>query len=194
MKRLFFIFVVLVLAAGPLFSDTQVRLTGNVALDFVERPSLKEVVDGFSKRNQDVAWGFGWEVILNHLGMGGTYLVNFFQEDNSEWWFDWIGQAFYLSYHFFGAGAFIDPFVEAGVGSAGRVSLEEYTPQGLDHLYLSIYPLVSGGLALDFQGFIVSLKMSYIPTVTPPPATEIKNFPLDNFLVVLSVGAALGSH
>ena len=197
MKRTLWILILVVLVSAPVFSGTQVRLTGNIALDFIERPSLRTVIDEFSERKQDIVWGFGWEVIFDYLGIGGTYLVNFFQGNEEEWWFDWIGEAFYLSYHFFGGGAFIDPFVEVGVGSAGRVSLEEDSenlPGEKQSLYLSVYPLVSGGLALDFRGFIAGLKLTYIPTVSPPPATNIQNFPLGNFLVTFFGGAALGSH
>ena len=197
MKKTLWITVLVVLMAVPVFSDTQVRLTGNIALDFVERPSLRTVIDEFSERKQDIAWGFGWEVIFDYLGIGGTYLVNFFQGSEEEWWFDWIGEAFYLSYHVFGGGAFIDPFVEVGLGSAGRVTMEEDNINlsgEKDNMYLSIYPVVGGGMSLDFLGFIAGLKLTYIPTVSPPPATDFQNFPLGNFLFTFFAGAALGSH
>ena len=194
MSRSLILTFILFAVMFPCFSDSQVRLTGNVALDFVDRPSLKAVIDAFSERQQDIVWGFGWEVIFHRMGIGGDYFVNFFQGQKEEWWFDWVSQSLYLSYHFFGGGAFIDPFFEVGVGCAGRSAMEEDVPKGKDQLYLSLYPQVGAGLALDFSGFLTGIKLAYIPTVSPPPGTHYQNFPLDNFLVTVFAGAALGGH
>ena len=184
MKRILVV-VILLASAGLAFAQTQVRLTGHLALDFAERPSVREVTRAFADSEKQILWGPGWEV-------GGTYLVSFFQDENSGWWLDWYGEPLYVGYHLFGAGAFIDPFMQIGLGSAGRVTLEDETAAAQDPLYLSIFPFISGGLALDLDGFIVGGRLSYYPLITPPPATDFQNYPLDNFQVALFAGIGLG--
>jgi len=191
MKRSFLILVLLAAAISG-FAQTQVRLTGHLALDFSERPSVREAAAAFADSERMILWGPGWEVIMDRISLGGTYLVSFFQDETSGWWLDWYGEPLYLGYHLFGAGAFIDPFMQVGLGSAGRVSLEEDTALERDPLYLSIFPFISGGLALDLDGFIIGGRLSYYPLITPPPATEFENYPLDNFQVAVFAGVGLG--
>jgi hypothetical protein len=191
MKRNFAV-VLLLASAGLVFAQTQVRLTGHLALDFAERPSVREAAGAFADSENQMLWGPGWEVIMDNISLGGTYLISFFQDENSGWWLDWYGEPLYVGYHLFGAGAFIDPFMQIGLGSAGRVILEDEPSASQDPLYLSIFPFISGGLALDLDSFIIGGRLSYYPLITPPPATDFQNYPLDRFQVALFAGIGLG--
>jgi hypothetical protein len=182
------------MAAAPVFAGNQVRLTGNLALDFVERPSVQQVLQSFNNKDQIFFLGFGWEVVFDRVGLGGMYDTNFYKDVEANWWLDWLTEPVYLSYHLFRGGAFIDPFITVGLGCAGRVFLGGIPPLGKDGLYLSIFPSVGAGLALDFDGFLLSARLSYVPTMTSPPVTDIDNYPLKKFYVTLSAGVALGSH
>ena len=148
-------------------------------------------------------WGLGWEVVLRKIGFGGTYLVRFFQDDQSDWLFDWWGEPFYISYHLFGGGAFIDPFVSAGVACAGGLNMDNpptisYTRHpftevwDLSGLALSLFPMLTAGLAVDLDGFTVGARMNYIPFQSPIPATEIAAYPVGQFQIVAYVGVTLG--
>jgi hypothetical protein len=193
MKRIL-VSVILLVSAGLAFAQTEVRLTGHLALDFSERPSAREAARAFADSENQLLWGPGWEVVMDHLSLGGTYLVSFFQDETSGWWLDWYGEPLYVGYHLFGAGSFIDPFMQVGLGSAGRVTLDNETAADQDPLYLSIFPFIGGGLALDLDGFIIGGRLSYYPSITPPPTTDFQNYPLDKFQVALFAGVGLGPY
>ncbi len=157
----------LVAGAATSAADPQVRLTGVLGAQFAERPAVEEVVDTFSEDAELMLWGTGWEVIINHIGLDADYLVSFYGLEDGSQWFDWYGHGLLVSYHPFRAGFFIDPIVGFGVAAAGRLNMDDTPPPGLDKLYLSIFPVVSGGLALDLNGFLVSSRFSYTPTLSP---------------------------
>ena len=190
--RLFVFALALLVAAAAVHSDTQVRLSGHLALGFAERPSVREVAEAFSDSGRPFLWGPGWEVILDHVSLGGTYLVSFFQDGTPAWWLDWYAEPLYLGYHLFGAGSLIDPFVQIGLGSAGRVILEEQPPVDRDKLYISVFPFVAGGFVLDLDGFVIGSRIAAYPAVSPPPATDFSNYPLDNFQVSLFASVGIG--
>jgi hypothetical protein len=175
-------------------AHTQVRLTGLLSTQFVERPEVQELVAAFAEETQPIMWGTGWEVILNRVGLGADYLVNFHSIADGSRWLDFYGHALLVSYHLFGAGAFIDPSLSFGVGAAGRLNMDDAPPTGLDELYLSIFPVVAAGVAVDLGGFVVSSRFSYTPTLSPPPGTDFQNYPLERFQVSVSMGVALGGH
>jgi hypothetical protein len=72
--------------------------------------------------------------------------------------------------------------------------MDDAPPTGLDELYLSIFPVVAAGVAVDLGGFVVSSRFSYTPTLSPPPGTDFQNYPLERFQVSVSMGVALGGH
>ena len=80
MKRRILTIVVLLAVAWSTFADGQVRVTGNLALDFVERPSVQQVLDSFKNKDQPFFWGFGWEVVFSKVGLGGLYDTNFYED------------------------------------------------------------------------------------------------------------------
>jgi hypothetical protein len=187
------LFVVVFAALGSAcFAGTAVYLTGNVAADFLKSPTAQEIVKTFSSPDQPFFWGGGWEVVLKKIGIGGTYLTNFVRDPSSQWWLDWYGQALFLSFHAFGAAAFIDPFVQAGIGSAGRVLLDNWTGPAEGNLYISIFPMLTGGLNVNLANFQVGAKLTWTPFMTPPPVTDFITYPLGSFQVTLSTGVWLG--
>ena len=197
-KRFLMTGLIATLVAGSAAAHTQVRLTGVLGSEFAERPAVSEVVEAFSVAGAEgaapVLWGAGWEVIINRIGLGADYLVNFHELEDGSRWLDWYGHGLMVSYHPFGAGAFLDPFVSFGIGNAGRLNMDEVSPATLDELYLSIFPLVTAGIALDFDGFIVSSRLSFTPTLSPPQGTEFQNYPLERFQVTVAMGVGLGGH
>jgi hypothetical protein len=176
----------------PWHSGGAVRLTGNLSADILGSASASQSVSTFAVGSQPLFWGFGWEVILGKVGFGGDLGVSFFQDAGAQWWLDWFAPALFASYHPLGASSFLDPFVEVGVGCAGRVMMARYpmrTPPGLE---LSLFPFVAGGLNFNLDGFLLGAKVSYTPFVSPVPVTSIPGYPLGSLQVTLSAGVSLG--
>ncbi len=180
------IILVLLAAASAGFAVPVVSLTGAMAANFDAVPSVQQAMEGF-QANRPI-WGFGWEVVPRRLGIGGLLMVNFFRDAASQWVLDWSAQPLYLSYHIFGGGAFLDPFLQAGFGSTGRVPLEGTAGPGL---HLSVFPFVAAGLSLNLEGFVLGTKLSYAPFSAPIPVTDIPPYPTGSFQVVVYTGIAL---
>ncbi len=189
------ILLVLTSLAFPALAEANVNLTASLSKDFIGSTSLDQAVtDAVQALQTDQPFaGVGWEVVLNHFGLGGSYLVNFHDEIPGQWWLDWNSQAFYISYHLFGGRAFLDPFVDAGVGCAGRVFLG---PEGnaADKLDLTLYPFVSGGAALNLGTFRAGAKLSWSPFQGGIPVTSIPMYPLGSCQVTAFVGVSLGGR
>lgn len=192
-RGLFFV-VFMLIAIGVSFGQTRMSLTGEAVANFRAQPSAGQVAASFTTANQPLFWGIGYEVVMRHVGLGGVYTGNFTKGSADEWWFDWYGEAFYVSYHLFARRRVIDPFVTLGIGSAGRVYLgpASGTLPADSTLLLSIFPVASAGLGLDLSGLYLSLKLSYLPVVSPPPATTFENVPIGRFLAVASAGVTFG--
>ena len=182
----------LVIAAVAAGADTEVRIIANFARDFAEQPSVEEAAGSFTSDDESHFWGPGWEVIMDNVGLGGDLMVNFPQEQTGDWWLDWYGEPLYLSYHFFGAHSFIDPFIRFGLGSAGRVWLQKEDPAAADRLYLSIFPALGAGASLGLDRFLMGGRMVWFPTISPPPGTNFENYPLGSVQISLFAGVALG--
>lgn len=193
-RVLIFIVFLTVIVAGIGFGQVRMNLTGEAVAGFQVQPSAGQVIASFTTANQPLYGGFGYEVVMRHLGIGGVYTGDFTRRSSDEWWFDWYGEAFYVSFHLFAHRTLIDPFVSLGLGSAGRVYLGPApgTPPVESSLLLSIFPVASAGLGLDLEGLYVSLKLSYLPVVSPPPATPFENVPIGRFLAAASAGVTFG--
>jgi hypothetical protein len=70
------------------------------------------------------------------------------------------------------------------------VCLEKEIPVGYDKLYLSVFPALSLGLAVNLEGFLMGLKLSFSPVVLPIPASSIGNYPLDFLQARVFIGGA----
>ena len=170
------------------------HLTGNLSADFIDVPSAQDIVATFQVGSQPLFRGTGWEVVLDRVGFGGDYAVSFLHgsADPSSWWLDWYAPALYMSYHVFGSTAFIDPFVQVGLGCAGRVLLSSSGAAAADSLDLALFPFVAAGVSLDLDGLLLSAKASYTPYASPIPVTDIPAYPLGKVQVALSAGLSLG--
>ena len=194
MKRVLIVLIAFSVVSVSALAESQVRLTGNLAVDFVERPSVQDVVQVFQSKDQPFFWGFGWEVVLDTIGLGGTYDVNFYEDHEGKWWLDWLTEPIYLSYHFLGGAELIDPFVEFGLGCAGRVFLQSPLSVDKDPLYLSMFPTVGIGFSAVPDRMLFGAKLNYVPTMISIPATDIDHYPLERFQVAVYAGVALGSR
>lgn len=169
-----------------------VHLTGNLQADFLKSPSGQQIIDSFVGPDQPPFAGVGWEVIVGKVSIGGDYSAVFTRTPQSTWWLDWITQPLFLGYHFFKSGYFLDPFVQAGIGCAGRVYLQDWPETAVsNNLFISIYPFLAAGIGLDLSGFLVSTKVSYAPFMSAPPASPISAYPLGSVQVTVSAGVAL---
>lgn len=173
------------------FADARVDLTAVISKDFAVSPSLDQAVGALQA--QTPLGGFGWEVIFGHIGIGGSYAVDFHKDAPSAWWLDWESQALYASFHILGCKSFIDPFVDAGIGCAGRVFLGPSADAG-SALALTIYPFVSAGAALELNGLRVGAKLSYALGQSAIPVTEIPEYPLGNFQLSAFAGFSIGGR
>jgi hypothetical protein len=180
----------LALTAAAAFSLPTVTLTGAGAVSFDAMPTIQEAITAFQS-NQPL-WGFGWEVVPRRMGVGALYMVDFLRDQAGVWYLDWSAQPVYISFHPFGGGSFLDPFLQAGLGSSGRVRLRhEMMGMYSNPLYISIYPFVAGGLALNLDGFLLSAKVSYQPVTAGVPVTEIPAYPTGSIQVAVQLGVSL---
>jgi hypothetical protein len=174
--------ILLACLIAPAFSEARVDLGAVLGKDFISSPSLDQAVDAIS--SDDPFAGLGWEAIIGHTGFGASYLVNFYKCGDDAWWLDWDAQAAYLSYHLLGANAFLDPFVDAGLGCAGRVFLGPGSrAEGAPRLAISLYPFVSAGASVRLGGSRLGAKLSYDLDRSAIPATSIADYPLGRFQV-----------
>jgi hypothetical protein len=173
------------------FAETRVDVDAVICKDFMSSPSFDQAVRALG---DDASFGgLGWEVIMDHIGIGGQYLVDFHEDNPNSWWLDWNGQAAYASYHILGATSFIDPFVDLGIGSAGTVFLGPEA-NGASRLAIGVYSFASAGASLDLSGLRVGAKLSYTLGSTAIPATAIPDYPIGRFQVSAFAGWSFGAH
>jgi hypothetical protein len=174
------------------------RLGTSVGAELLDRPTFESIQQEFDE-GTNLLSGLYWEVLRDHLGFGMTYLVDFQRLDSPYpemqylWFVDWVG-SFDLRYHFF-EDFFLDPFLEAGLGSAGRVDISSYEENGLpgveDPLELSVFGQVGGGLAFRLSGLHLGARLLYRVFNDVPPATEFQPYPLKGFRFDLFGGFSL---
>lgn len=174
------------------------RLGTSVGAELFNRPTLESIQREFDE-GANLLSGLYWEVLMDHVGLGMTYLVDFqslaspYPELDYLWFMDWVG-SFDLRYHFF-EDFFLDPFLEAGLGSAGRVDISSYEEHGLpgvdSPLELSVFGQVGGGLALRLSGLHVGARLLWRVFNQIPPATQFQPYPLKSFRFELFGGFSL---
>jgi hypothetical protein len=217
MKRTTLCILMLAAAVVCVFGNTQIRLTFESATELSGELSLDSAVKGFADYD-NLFSGIHWELIHDHVGYGLRGLVRFQHEPGEtqtyDWSMDWDGEL-HLGLHFLGAGRLLDPFVELGLGSAGRVLLGggdagtwvqaesgewHYVPSEADPerraglQSMSLFPVVAAGLALDLRGVLVGARVSYRLGNEPVPATQFPPSPLSPLQVSLFGGCAFGGH
>jgi len=183
--------------AGAAFGEN-FRLGVSVGAELLHRPTFESIRQEFDE-GANLLSGLYWEVLLDHVGFGMTYLVDFQSQESPYpqldylWFADWVG-SFDLRYHFF-EDFFLDPFLEAGLGSAGRVDISSYRehelPAAESPLELSIFGQVGGGLALRLSGLHVGARLLWRVFNEIPPATQFDPYPLKGFRFDLFGGFSL---
>ncbi|MBN2353559.1 MAG: hypothetical protein JXD23_13380 [Spirochaetales bacterium] len=143
--------------------------------------------------NSDVFPGLYWEVRFKHFGFGMTYLGRFIQQDTGlptagrTWFIDVIG-TLDIRYHFL-ADSFLDPFVEGGIGAAGRVSMTHETYDCvLDMLSASIFARGGAGLGLNFKHFHIGTKILYRFFQDAIPCVDLPSYDVSQFELSLFAG------
>lgn len=183
-KRIIII-LIFTLTAGFLSAEV-FRMGGIGAMELMNNPINEENRQEFDT-DIDIIPGLYWEVILGKLGFGMTYLVNFTSVNTAipdleyEWYLDWIGSMDFR-YHILGNFA-IDPFLEFGLGSAGRVDISDYegNEEFREPLQLSLFTQAGGGAALRLDNMHIGGKLLYRIGNSPIPATQFETYPLKNF-------------
>ncbi|UCF98052.1 MAG: hypothetical protein JSV89_00600, partial [Spirochaetaceae bacterium] len=173
------------------------RIGASSNAEFMDRPdveALKTAIDD----PMNLIPGLYWEIAGKKLGFGMTYLIDVETLDvvapvYKEIWLNWIGTAD-LRYHILGSDAFLDPFLEAGFGAAGRSDITNYEKTGGTNDYtpthLSLFGQVGGGLAVKLSLLQLGAKLDWrfwngaLPGATQDP------YPLKNFSVALFGGLA----
>jgi len=167
-----------------------------VAAELAGEVSCKNFLESIAD-SPEVLFGVYWEGMLNHLGFGMTSLGKFNRiEDNAEieWEFDWIGSLDFR-YHFTEA-SFLDPFVEFGIGCAGRVKLPEYSNEhsysykDAELLMLSIFFQAGGGIAVRLDRFHAGIKVLYRIMNEHAPVTAYELYPLYKLESVFFAGVS----
>jgi hypothetical protein len=194
------ILIGLLLAAvscGAVFGDS-FRLGASVGAELLNRPTFESIREQFDE-GANLLSGLYWEVLLDHLGFGMTYLVDFqslaspYPQLDYLWFVDWVG-SFDLRYHFL-EDFLLDPFLEAGLGSAGRVDITCYEEHGLPEadspLELSLFGQVGGGLAFRLSGLHLGARLLWRVFNEIPPATQFQPYPLKSFRFDLFGGFSL---
>ena len=174
------------------------RLGATVGAETMNRPTYASILQAFDQKTGLLS-GFYWEVLMGHVGLGNTYLVDFNRTDSSYpqlgslWYLDWVG-SLDLRYHFL-PDFFLDPFLEAGVGNAGRVDISSYGESGLPAperlLGLSLFGQAGAGLAVRFSALHVGARLLWRFFNEPVPATQFEVYPLKNFRFDLFAGLSL---
>jgi len=164
------------------------HLGASIGAEMLNRPTYESILKEFDEQTNLLS-GFYWEVLMDHAGFGMTYLADFQRLESPYpqleylWYLDWVG-SMDLRYHFLKS-FFLDPFLEAGIGSAGRVDISAYEEYGLpevkEPLELSLFGQVGGGLALRLSGFHVGARLLYRAFNDVPPATQFQPYPLKSF-------------
>lgn len=167
------------------------QITGMAVAPFAEDPdTLGDVADRYQDTDPDRMFsGIEMELWIGSLGFGGRYVARFdgFEVDDADvraeagtdidWWLDQRSDLF-LSYHLFGGGAFIDPYIRYGIGFAAQIDLndgvwyddeaDEWTvtrPEDYDSSdpirTASIYQYLGLGLQTNLRGLVVGCGVNY---------------------------------
>lgn len=176
-------FILLSISIAGLTAHDSVRTAGIMTWEW---DSGKDRLSDLSEDDKRM-WGFQTEFIHSKMGFGMDGLVDFYTDSLEYSMLDWQGQLF-MRYHLFGSHSFLDPFVEAGIGNAGTVRLND----GED-LKLSLYPFVSTGVNLVFhEGFYAGGRWSYRADEWTMPGTTYPVPELGRYQMSFYVGFSYG--
>jgi hypothetical protein len=193
MKRLIYCLMIMLFLSFACFAGSRVRITGAVCSEVADVPGSTEK-DAVIFNPEQSYWGFGWEVICGHYGIGGSYCTNFERDARRRWNVEWYSEVIYMGYHFFQKGRFLDLFVRVGLGNAGSIFLGDNDNDIRDRLLLTIFPVLGAGIACEFDGFCAGFSINYTPLMSPVPVTDFEVYPLKNVQAVIFCGVAIGDN
>ncbi len=170
------------------FSQARADLGALMSNHFIATPTVDQAKSAFGAG--DSFGGFGWEIVIDGVGLGGDYLARFNRNDESSWWVEWDGLPLYASIHLLGTNGFIDPFAFAGLGSSGEVGI---SAANAGDLAISVYPAVGAGVSLKLNALRIGAKLSYALSDSPVPATFIPAHPLGRFKLAVGAGFTIGT-
>jgi hypothetical protein len=195
MRKIMILLTVLLLFGSTSLFAERFRLGGVGGIELFDSP-VNMIAEKNFNNNFEVYPGLYWEVMPGNLGFGMTYLGKFDRQPGTvpgtdyQWHFNWIG-TWDFRYHFIKDSLF-DPFLEAGIGNAGRVDITGYGPgqeDERDELIISNFGQAGGGLAFNLQEFNVGAKFLVRFLNKPLPATQYQAYPLKNFNLSIFGGA-----
>ena len=196
MKR-WLIIILLAAGAASAFAGS-FRFGVQYGAEFLDRPSVSGVMQAFDQR-VGLLPGLYLEYAPGKLGFGLTSLLGYNKVDVAapvykERWLDYI-TSLDLRFHFLGPRAFLDPFVEAGFGTAGRSDVTDYEAVGAGSndftpTNLSLFGQVGGGLAVKLAIFQLGARFDWRFWNGAVPGTSFDPYPLKNFSVALFGGLA----
>jgi hypothetical protein len=195
--RRWLISILLVAGTAAAFAGS-FRFGAQYGAEFLERPSVSGVIQAFDQKT-NLLPGLYWEYAPGNLGFGMTGLFDFNKVDVAapvykQLWLDYI-TSLDLRFHILGPRAFLDPFVEAGFGTAGRSDVTNYEAVGAGSndftpTNLSLFGQVGGGLALKLAIFQLGARFDWRFWNGAVPGTSFDPYPLKNFSVALFGGLA----
>ena len=187
-----------VLAGAALGFAGGLRFGAELSAEFVDRPSVEAVMQEFDQRANLIP-GLYLEYAPKNLGIGVTALLDLTKAPGTapvdeELWLDWIS-SLDLRYHFLGSQAFLDPFIEAGFGAAGRSNITDYEAFGVgandySPTNLSLFGQVGAGLAVKLSIFHLGAKADWRFWNGAVPGTAYEPYPLKNVSIALFGGLA----
>jgi hypothetical protein len=195
MKKNISLLLLLLMFTGMLSAEI-FRIGGIGAMELMNNPIHEENRQEFDGE-VDIIPGIYWEVILGQIGFGMTYMGDFtslkseLPQIEYEWYFDWIG-SWDFRYHILG-NFVLDPFLEFGLGSAGRVDISDYegNDELRDPLQLSLFTQAGGGVSVKLDTFHLGGKLLYRISNSPVPATQFDMYPLKNFQLAFFGGFSI---
>lgn len=207
------------IALVPLSADPGIQIVGLGVAGFADTPeSIDAVAREYRSTPTDQLFsGVEAEVWLSdRLGLGGRYvarLINFeidpaVSAGTDNWWLDSFSDAF-VSYHLFGTGSFLDPYVRYGLGIALRSDLasdayldanDEWTKYGESEtaydqiVNASLYQYLGVGGQINLGGLVLGVGLNY--TILNTPVSDefgrgYTVYPLERFEARLYGGIAL---
>jgi len=195
-KIILFVFLVTSMAASGDTINWVINASVNLSKDDL---SSGEIVDSFSN-NQDIYWGSSLEYAISDVGIGASINLNpqelAVYSSIPDYTLILYDLNTFISIHLLSAKAFLDPFLEAGVGVLG-FGIKEGTGFNFGELLVTDepgeYPIGycfgALGLAVNFSVLRAGIKLSWQPyyfDMTEVPLAE--SMGTDNFKIIAFAG------
>ncbi len=224
-KRFFLIAIVFLSCTGFLAArPVGFQIVGMAVAPFADDPeSLGDVADQYRDTDPDrMLSGVEMELLIGSFGLGIRHVARFdaFEIDDpvvreqagtdTDWWLDQRSDLFF-SYHVFGIGSFIDPYVRYGLGFAARIDVDDgaYYDETNDEWTVSrrdaygdsdsirsasLYQYLGIGIQTNLRGLVVGFGVNYtvLNQGVEPDDSDWGLYPNERFEGRLYGGIALG--